>query len=324
MVEDLTASEATSSSFTLRRYAFVLLTICVGVGFSVGAFVLSRKWKLEALEASFQSGARECASAIQKETDQGLEMLCALAAFYAGSREVELSEFSEFVKVLRKRHPDIQALEWIPRVDDAERETCEKAARDAGFDSFEITERDAEGRLTRAAHRDEYFPVYLVEPYLGNEVAVGFDLASEPTRREALEKARDTGAMAATPAITLTQETAGKLGFLAFHPVYRKGTPTGTVEERRTNLEGFVLGVYRVPDLLDKALSVIRIEGIDLHLFETPAGEGARLLYHLAPSGECISGETEAELGVETLTQGVHHSTPILVADRRWLLISTP
>ncbi|MFH0965063.1 MAG: PAS domain S-box protein, partial [Planctomycetota bacterium] len=47
-------------------------------------------------------------------------------------------------------------------------------------------------------------------------------------------------------------------------------------------------------------------------------------LYHLAPSGECISGETEAELGVETLTQGVHHSTPILVADRRWLLISTP
>ncbi len=37
---------------------------------------------------------------------------------------------------------------------------------------------------------------------------------------------------------------------LVFHPVYRKGLPLETSDERRTALSGFALGVVRVRDLL--------------------------------------------------------------------------
>lgn len=78
--------------------------------------------------------------------------------------------------------------------------------------------------MGRAAQRAEYFPVYYVEPLTGNEAAVGFDLASNSTRLEALEISRDTGKMVSTGRITLVQETHQQYGFLILRPVYRNGT----------------------------------------------------------------------------------------------------
>lgn len=75
-----------------------------------------------------------------------------------------------------------------------------------------------------AEERQEYFPVYYVEPLIGNEAAFGFDLGSNSTRLEALEKSRDTAAPQVTASITLVQENAKQKGFLAFLPIY-KGIP---------------------------------------------------------------------------------------------------
>ena len=61
--------------------------------------------------------------------------------------------------------------------------------------------------MAPAGIREEYFPVYYVEPRRGNEAAIGYDLASNPTRKQALDQARDSGEMTATGRITLVQET---------------------------------------------------------------------------------------------------------------------
>ena len=50
----------------------------------------------------------------------------------------------------------------------------------------------------RAGERPEYFPVFYVEPYKKNATALGFDLASNPVRRQALEFSRDSGEPVAT------------------------------------------------------------------------------------------------------------------------------
>ncbi len=92
--------------------------------------------------------------------------------------------------------------------------------------------------MVRRAQSDTYFPVYFVEPLEGNEAAVGFDLASNPTRLEALIQARDTGTPVATARITLVQETGRQFGFLIFVPVFGEGLSHDTVEERRRSLEG--------------------------------------------------------------------------------------
>jgi CHASE1-domain containing sensor protein len=84
-----------------------------------------------------------------------------------------------------------------------------------------ISERDDQGRLKPFNKKAEYFPVYYVEPYGGNEAALGFDLASNNTRLSGLILARDTNQKVATARIQLVQEKEkDQYGFLAFDPVH--------------------------------------------------------------------------------------------------------
>lgn len=108
--------------------------------------------------------------------------------------------------------------------------------------------------MVEAGRRDEYFPVYYVEPYEGNEAAVGFDLASNETRLKALNFSRRSGQITTTARITLVQETGEQFGFLIFRPVYGKYQPAGTPDGRPARLQGFALGVFRIGDLVDLSL----------------------------------------------------------------------
>ena len=204
---------------------------------------------------------------------------------------MERGEFATFVKPTLMMRSGIKALEWIPLVPDDERSAYEAAAQQDGLAGFRITERDADGVLVTAAKRDEYFPVYFVEPMIGNEAAVGFDLASSATRLAALVESRDSGRPVASAKITLVQETGEQFGFLVFHPIYLNGAPTGTVEQRRENLLGFVLGVYRIADMLQKAVEQADPESkrIDLEY---------RLRDRSAPMGEQALLSGDAHLAV--------------------------
>src|SRR5206468_3801133 len=107
----------------------------------------------------------------------------------------------------------------------------------------------SQGEVVRAAARDVYFPVYFLEPYQGNEAALGFDLASEPIRLEALDRARDSGEVAVTAKVALVQDVTRQSGLVVVVPIYNKNQALETVEQRRAALRGFVTGVVRVGDV---------------------------------------------------------------------------
>ena len=169
-------------------------------------------------------------------------------------KDIKRNEFRDFTRHILKQHASIQALEWIPQGSGfpAGRHTKGRQDED-GFLDFQITERIAQGKMKRAERRKEYFPVYFVEPYKGNETALGFDLASNPTRLEALEAAGKTGKMLATARITLVQEKENQFGFIVFAPVYKKGAALNSDRARADALEGFALGVFRINDIVEKS-----------------------------------------------------------------------
>jgi CHASE1-domain containing sensor protein len=142
-------------------------------------------------------------------------------------------------------YPGIQALEWAPEIAQRDRDDYEQQLKTFTQNPQAlITERDrTTGQLIPARERDRYVPVTFLEPVASNEVALGYDLASDDTRRVALEIARDTGMIAATGRIQLVQETnEDQYGFLVFVPIYE--AITATLPERRAAIEGYVLGVF--------------------------------------------------------------------------------
>ncbi|MFH1732544.1 MAG: CHASE domain-containing protein [Planctomycetota bacterium] len=299
------------------------MILCVGLVLSVTAFTRAWRGEHERMKAGFVGAAEDSVSALKQIIEFNLHEVEALGAYYAASVEVERSEFREFVKPFLAHNPGIQALEWIPRVPHSRRAACEEAARREGLADFQITERKRQGQMTRAADREEYFPVYFVEPYEGNEVAVGFDVASNPARKRTLERAAESGLMAATSRITLVQEIGRQYGFLVFLPVYRKGQPTDSPEARRNSLEGFVLGVFRAGDMARRALAYLKPQGVDVYLLDRSAPEGARFL-DFQPArtrSEPVQPMRDDDAG---LRAGLHHAAMLDVAGRKWLVVCRP
>ena len=94
-----------------------------------------------------------------------------------------------------------------------------------------------------------------------------------------MERAARSGEILATGRITLPGETGNQFGFIVFAPVYRKGALTNTDQARRDNLEGFMLSVFRINDIVEEATGSLKPEGVDFSIDDASASEEERFLY---------------------------------------------
>jgi len=306
-----------SPATKLTRLFFPLMAVVPIAVMSVSLAVFFTLWNLENqnAKASFDIVAQERFDALGTNVALTLDSLVSLGAFYDGSPDVGRAEFARIAKDLLARDHAIQALEWIPRMPKGLRADRENSAERDGFRSFQITERGPQGQLTRAGDRDEYFPVFFVEPLKGNEKALGFDLASDPVRNEALKRAAATATLVATSRVKLVQETGDQYGFLVFRPVYRGGTQPLSVQDRRARLMGFVLAVFRVEGIVEKPGAIAKTaSGLDVAVFDLDAKPGERLLY---PKSARFDGPEDLPSGIRAIRQ-------VTVASRSWVMAAYP
>jgi PAS domain S-box-containing protein len=304
-----------------RALAFPLLGW--GVALTLITFFTVLHLERQALAARFQRAAEDIVSSVRRSIELGMHNLESIAAFYAGSREIERDEFRRFALPLLAQDPSLKALSWAPRVPAGEREEYEQAARREGHLDFQFTEFAAGGQLVRAALREEYFPVYFIEPLQGNEAALGFDLASEPTRREALNQVRKTGKSVATAPIRLLQETGEHQGFVIFRPIYHGHGPADALIPRPTDPLGIASAVFQVGILVEGALKYLKPQGVDVYLFDMSLPQSTQLLHVESSSRNPGSSAATAPDAVR-LQSGLHHRATLEVGGRQWLILCKP
>lgn len=131
--------------------------------------------------------------------------------------------------------------------------------------------------------------VYLEPMDERNRAAIGFNMYSEPTRRAAMQKARDSGEAAASAKVLLKQEITPdkQSGFLIYIPVYQGAQPPLNLSARRTQLVGFVYSPFRAGDFLENLLDEPTQERLLFQLYDDVAATPSHLLYQSAtlPSG---------------------------------------
>ena len=172
--------EKTTGFSLQRRYFPIVLTIGIGIVFSGLGFAVVQRLENQKIKAEFKRLAENRVVALTRGIEQNQEILLSIKSFYDSSQEVSRDEFQQFVQSPVSRYQNIQALEWIPRVQQEQRSEYEELAQADGYPNFEFRESDRQGNMVKAHERAEYFPVYYVEPYQGNEIALGFDLGSNP------------------------------------------------------------------------------------------------------------------------------------------------
>jgi len=260
------------------RWAFFLV-LMAGTILTTALFMEARESALQNFRLQFERDAALRCNLIARKMQECLFVIKTMQRFFAGSEHVDDTKFAIFTVPFLEEQRELQALEWIPRVRSGERMRYEAMVGQGGPD-FRITELGPDGRLIPAKQRETYYPVFYVTPLKGNEKAVGYDLGSDPIRRNALERARDTGEATVTERVRLVQEMGEQFGFLIFMPVYRNGMPTETIEQRKEALDGFALGVFRAGDVLEAILAGAEPLGLPFDLLDLSAPVEKRLLHH--------------------------------------------
>lgn len=227
-------------------------------------FIVTKNYESKERMSQFKRQAEQLHSHFQERLNAGVEVLYSLRSFFISSVYVDSHDFSKFTKYTLARYPEIQALEWIPRLHHSLRPEYESSSGGSPDIVRQILERDELGSFQPAAERDFYYPITYIEPFKGNERAFGYDVASHPTAKQALYRARETNGLSFTAPITLVQESGEQRGVVAYLQINH-----GWVDAGLSN-EGVVAAVYRMGDFIGSVLESREdlASYIDIELFD--------------------------------------------------------
>jgi CHASE1-domain containing sensor protein len=306
--------------FQWFSYSVLFGIVILGASLTVLLYRNERKAREQWLHEKFREETEADLALLQKAIEHNMNDIATVAALCQASHTVNRQEFSALTRQLLSRNPCAQALQWLQRVTDAERDAWEAAARREIAPGFQITERSPHHQMVRAARRPEYYAIFYCEPRKGNEAAIGYDPSSEPTRRTALEKSVDTGEAISSDWVHLVQGNGSELGFVISVPVYRNDLPCRTVEERRRAMKGFAVGVIKVQQVFNAALGSRRKPGIEIQVDDLSAYSA--LPANVVRLGTAVSSGSEGA-GAAPQFKEVRN---VKVADHAWRIqfASTP
>jgi len=249
-------------------------------------------------EARFRGMVRDLSDTVNARLNAYEQLLRGGVAFLDASGDVTRAEWRTYVGGLRVdlHSPGIQGIGFAVHVPPDRLAAHEAAVRAEGFPDYAVTP---------PGPRDAYFPILYLEPFSGRNLrAFGYDMHAEPTRRTAMDRARDEGRPVATAKVTLVQETRENVqaGFLIYLPVYDWKRPLATVAERRAAIRGFVYSPFRMNDLMDSLLTGSLREHLHVLLYDGTA-----------PTAETLMFDSTGEPGGRQ-----HAATTINVFGRPW------
>ncbi|HEV8113099.1 MAG TPA: CHASE domain-containing protein [Planctomycetota bacterium] len=268
----------------VRRRISLSVPLGMMLGLSIVLFLQVDAREKERVATDFERRTDDLANGIERSFDGSLEVLDSLGSFYDASHRIDRREFSTFARYALSRSPSVRVLAWCPRVKDAERLGCVRAARLEVDPAFAILEADAQGALVPAKVRDEYVPEFYVETREKSDAALGLDATSDHDRKAALERARDEGVVAATPPMHIGARPAGddsaaRLGLIVYRPVYGHGERHETLAERRTTLAGYATAEFSIDGIMREGLRGGDAEGIRVQLFDVTDERAGRALF---------------------------------------------
>ncbi|HEY2084085.1 MAG TPA: CHASE domain-containing protein [Verrucomicrobiae bacterium] len=254
---------------THRFFPWIVLSAGLALTL-LAAYYASRTIQLRS-RAQFETAVLRARATVRSRFEVYQALLHGTAGFITIENELTRDRFKTYVERLRvlENYPGVQAIGFAPRVPAPDKEHLSASMSEQGEKHFHIWPETADV---------DYYPVIYVEPEnAGNESMTGYDMFTQPIRRGAMERARDTGDTAASGKVALLEDPSKQSGFLIYCPVYKGGTVPETVAERQARLQGFAFGVFRAGDLFASILQNESI-GTELEIFDGTNTDSANLL----------------------------------------------
>lgn len=219
------------------RLSPALWVALLGIVLTMVVAVWAERAALGRQNESFERQADRVQSAVDGRLDTYVALLRATVGLFAASDEVTPAEFRDFVGSLglTERYPGVQGIGYAAWLDSP------GARAQVGRDL------PTGVRPWPDAVDGESAIVFLQPLDRRNQAALGYDMYSEPVRREAMRRARTLDIPASTAAVTLVQEVDAdrQPGFLVYLPLSRADGV----------FQGWIYAPFRSRDFFDRVFA---------------------------------------------------------------------
>ncbi|WP_176736703.1 CHASE domain-containing protein [Oligoflexus tunisiensis] len=290
----------------MRHFFFSYLMLALCLGATLILWIMSRQTVEREASVRFETRTNEIADAIEMRMRTYVQTLYQTRGFFQTRGIPSRQEFSTYIQSvdITSNYPGIQGIGFTLRIPKEEL-AAHVAAMRATDGQYDIEPMD---------DRPEYHSIILLEPFdWRNQRAFGYDMHTNPVRREAMDKARDSGLPYATEMVTLVQETRTdrQPGFLIYLPLYETEVAPETLEERQDTLLGFVYSPFRSHDFFTGIFGEPHAGmEVDFEVFDGTGIRSDTLLYDRNGIFEAL---TEREFYLDK-------AVPLKIPGRTWTL----
>jgi diguanylate cyclase (GGDEF)-like protein len=256
------------------RLWFPLVVLALGLVVTAALTYVMRDSVEQEAGDHFELQAEQAKNAIAARIQSYSDALYAVRALFHTSARVTQEDFRNFVAKLelQTRYPALRLLNYAAYVPGAEREKLVAEIRadatgGAAAQAFAIRPREP-----RAFH----YVITHVAPLEGNERSFGLDIGAPPFRPDALEYGRDTGRLVSSGRIIRFEDGVDNIALRI--AVYRPGSPTETLEQRRAAYIGSVGAGFRIANLMRGVLEEHNLHHIDFQVFDVDRASAQKAL----------------------------------------------
>ena len=263
----------------------------------------ARRDEHAAAQAAFDAQARKLMAELERTMTVYEQVLRAGVGLFNTRAVVTKDDWRSFVDALElsRRFPGTRGLGYAVMVNGGSLTAHEAVMRRSYGPDYKVHP---------AGERDEYCVTIFLEPQdPESERSIGYGMLSDPSRKAAMSRARDSGLISATGNVALSQAANGgkRTGVLLYAPVYRGADAPAGDKARRAATMGFVYAPLLIRDfvvgLTARALGerrrLMRVE-----LFDSGQGGRSEIMFDRTPGGNGSAGNFRA---AATLDQNGRH-----------------
>jgi len=276
-----------------------------GVLASSAAAYLSFSLEVSRAKESFQFNIEQVEVALTERLRTYELMLRAAAGLYETTTTVDRATWRTYTEKLRQDDliTEVQGIGFAAHLKPGDLNTFTQRVRDEGFLDFSVHPQTP---------REIYTAILYLEPFdERNQRAFGYDMYSEPTRRDAMHRAAITGKAALSGRVELLQEMGNKkqAGTLMYVPVFDPQAIEIQADPYQALL-GWAYSPFRMTDLINGIIqNWERDDGasVNLSIYDGRAIDEQALIYR---SSRSLKSDPDY----------LHASVPFSFGGRDWLL----
>jgi diguanylate cyclase (GGDEF)-like protein/PAS domain S-box-containing protein len=275
----------------------LVIATVIGVLITIVAYQHTRGAEQEHRQHKVAQAATAQRAQLQNSVNSTVEILDSIASFVTHSNQLSQESFKSFTQPIFKRHGELLALHWVPRVTHDNRLLFEQQIMTQGFSAGVTALQSQMNNLVPSAERDVYYPVLYSEPLEFNRRIIGFDVYSRGLNAVVIDRLLSgTAQFLSTAPFQLIQDEANSFSVVFFRPVYDL-----SVRPDAPVLRGFIAALVKPQVLLDK--QAISDTGLAIKLDDVTSGSGIQI------------GSTNHQL---MTSAGESYMTEFTVLGRNW------